>query len=140
MTKVCSVLVASCGIGQSVGVSTRKGEHFTYYSCSPPVLIALLPPTAGLIHKAYIAKRDNQPFEIWGTGKPLRQFIYSLDLGRLFIWTLRNYDSVSPLILSVDEADEISIGDVSKLVLKATKFEGEIKYLTEKADGQVIPR
>jgi len=90
----------------------------------------------GLIHKAYIAKRDNQPFEIWGTGKPLRQFIYSLDLGRLFVWTLRNYDQVSPLILSVDESDEISIGDVSKLVLKATKFEGEIKYLTDKADGQ----
>ena len=114
-------------------------RHTAYYSRSPPVLIASLPPP-GLIHKAYIAKRDNQAFEIWGTGKPLRQFIYSLDLGRLFIWTLRNYDSVSPLILSVDEADEISIGDVSKLVLKATKFEGEIKYLTDKADGQVIPR
>ena len=97
----------------------------------------LFPLCTGLIHKAYIAKRDGQPFEIWGTGKPLRQFIYSLDLGRLFIWTLRKYDNVSPLILSVDEADEISIGDVSKLVLKATKFEGDIKYLTDKADGQV---
>lgn len=90
----------------------------------------------GLIHKAYIAKRDNQPFEIWGTGKPLRQFIYSLDLGRLFVWSLRNYDQVSPLILSVDESDEISIGDMSNLVLKASKFEGEVKYLTDKADGQ----
>jgi len=90
----------------------------------------------GLIHKAYIAKRDNQPFEIWGTGKPLRQFIYSLDLGRLFVWTLRNYDQISPLILSVDEDDEISIGDVAQLVLKSIQFEGEVKYLTEKADGQ----
>ena len=67
----------------------------------------------------------------------MRQFIYSLDLGRLFVWTLRNYDQVSPLILSVDESDEISIGDMSNLVLKASKFEGEVKYLTDKADGQV---
>ena len=37
----------------------------------------------GLIHKAYLAsQRDGAPFEIWGTGKPLRQFIYSLDLAR----------------------------------------------------------
>jgi len=90
----------------------------------------------GLIHKAYIAKRDKQAFEIWGTGKPLRQFIYSLDLGRLFVWTLRNYEQTSPLILSVDEDDEISIGDVAHLVLKSMGFEGEVKYLTDKADGQ----
>ena len=76
-------------------------------------------------------------FQFLDAGKPLRQFIYSLDLGRLFVWTLRNYDQVSPLILSVDESDEISIGDMSNLVLKASKFEGEVKYLTDKADGQV---
>jgi len=90
----------------------------------------------GLIHKAYNAKRDGQPFEIWGTGKPLRQFIYSLDLGRLFVWAIREYEEISPIIFSVDEADEISIGDVSKLVLKSMKFEGEVKYLSDKADGQ----
>jgi GDP-L-fucose synthase len=31
----------------------------------------------GLIHKCYIAKRDNTPFTIWGSGTPLRQFIYN---------------------------------------------------------------
>lgn len=35
-----------------------------------------------------------------GTGTPLRQFIYSLDLAKLFIWVLRHYDQVDPLILS----------------------------------------
>ena len=79
-------------------------------------------------------------FQFLDAGKPLRQFIYSLDLGRLFVWSLRNYDQVSPLILSVDESDEISIGDMSNLVLKASKFEGEVKYLTDKADGQVRPK
>jgi len=83
-----------------------------------------------------MAKRDGTPFEIWGSGKPLRQFIYSLDLGRLLVWTLMNYDQTSPLILSVDEQDEISIGDVANLVLKAMDFKGEVVYLTDKADGQ----
>lgn len=39
----------------------------------------------GLIHKAYLAEKNGTPFEIWGTGKPLRQFIYSLDLVRVFL-------------------------------------------------------
>nr|ACO15212.1 GDP-L-fucose synthetase [Caligus clemensi] len=90
----------------------------------------------GLIHKAYLAKERGGPFEIQGSGKPLRQFIYSLDLAKLIIWTLRDYPEVEPIILSVDEKDEISIGGVAGLILKASEFNGEVRYLTEKADGQ----
>jgi hypothetical protein len=39
-------------------------------------------------------------FTVLGTGQPLRQFIYSLDLAKLFIWVLREYNSVDPIILS----------------------------------------
>lgn len=38
--------------------------------------------------------------------------------------------------MSVDENDEISIKDVAHVVLKAFDFKGEVKYLTDKADGQ----
>lgn len=31
----------------------------------------------GLIHKAYLAKRDGTDFNIWGSGAPLRQFIFN---------------------------------------------------------------
>ena len=98
--------------------------------------IVILLHMKGLIHKAYNAERDGTPFEIWGTGRPLRQFIYSLDLARLFVWVLRSYDEVDPIMLTVDEKDEISIGDVANLVLKAFDFKGEVKYLTDKSDGQ----
>ena len=54
---------------------------------------------------------DGTDFHIWGTGKPLRQFIYSLDLAKLFIWAVRDYNDVEPIIFSVDESDEISIGN-----------------------------
>lgn len=90
----------------------------------------------GLIHKAYKAKAENTDFHIWGTGKPLRQFIYSLDLAKLFVWAVRNYEEIDPIIFSVDESDEVSIAEVAKLILEAFEFKGDVKYLTDKADGQ----
>lgn len=90
----------------------------------------------GLIHKCYKAKQDNTPFTIWGSGTPLRQFIYSLDLAELTVWVMREYHDPTPITLSVDEAAEVSIKDVALGVAKAMKFEGEIIFDTEKADGQ----
>ena len=70
------------------------------------------------------------------------------------IWQLWNYDSVEPLILSVDEADEVPISEVVNAIAKAMDFQvyaptslhchlksgmvlqGEIKFDTTKADGQ----
>jgi len=73
---------------------------------------------------------------VWGSGKPLRQFIYSEDLGALFVWVLNNYDQLEPVILSVGEEDEVSIGDVAKMVAEAMHFKGNVIFDTTKADGQ----
>mmetsp|Transcript_14499 Transcript_14499/g.17923 ORF Transcript_14499/g.17923 Transcript_14499/m.17923 type:complete len:322 (-) Transcript_14499:495-1460(-) len=90
----------------------------------------------GLIHKCYLAKKNETDLTIWGTGKPLRQFIYNVDLGKLMIWALREYDEIDPIILSVDEKAEVSIAEVAKLVAKGMEFEGNIVFDTEKSDGQ----
>jgi len=45
----------------------------------------------GLIHKTYLAIKAGEDMTAWGSGTPLRQFIYSKDLARLFIWTLMEY-------------------------------------------------
>eukprot|EP00088_Acartia_fossae_P039886 TRINITY_DN4151_c0_g1_i1.p1 TRINITY_DN4151_c0_g1~~TRINITY_DN4151_c0_g1_i1.p1 ORF type:complete len:328 (+),score=74.74 TRINITY_DN4151_c0_g1_i1:42-986(+) len=88
----------------------------------------------GLIHKAYKAQENGTSFQIWGTGSPLRQFIYSLDLAKLFIWVLRDYKEIEPIILATEE--EISIKDVAFKILEAFEFKGEVEFLTDKADGQ----
>ena len=88
------------------------------------------------MHKCHIANSLNGNFEIWGSGKPLRQFIYSEDLGKLMIWALRHYDETSPIILSVDPEDEVSIADVASIIAKNMSFKGTIKYDTSKSDGQ----
>jgi len=90
----------------------------------------------GLIHKCYLAKRDGTDFTIWGSGAPLRQFIYSEDLAALTVWVMRNYDSVEPIILSVDEAAEVSIRDVALMVAKSMGFTGPVVFDTTKSDGQ----
>ena len=90
----------------------------------------------GLIHKCYLAKKNNTPFTIWGSGTPLRQFIYSMDLAELTVWVMREYHSPDPITLSVDEAAEVSIKHVALSVAKAMKVEGEVVFDTEKADGQ----
>jgi len=90
----------------------------------------------GLINKAYQAKKNGTAFEIWGTGSPLRQFIYSLDLAKLTVWVMREYEEIDPIILATDEKDEVSIKDVAMMVLEASDFKGEVKFLTDKADGQ----
>ncbi|CAL4116337.1 unnamed protein product, partial [Meganyctiphanes norvegica] len=84
----------------------------------------------------YMAQRDGTPFVVWGTGKPLRQFIYSKDLAKLIVWALRDYPEIDPIILSVDEKDEISIKEASELIVEAFEFKGEVVYDTSKSDGQ----
>ena len=56
------------------------------------------------------------------SGLPLRQFIYSRDLAKLVVWVLRQYDDVSPIILSTDEADEITIKEAVQAIVAAMGF------------------
>ena len=56
----------------------------------------------------------------------MRQFIYSLDLARLFLWVLREYDEIEPIILSVDEKDEMSIKEAAEAIVEAMDFKGPV--------------
>lgn len=90
----------------------------------------------GLIHKCFLAKKNKTSFIVSGTGRPLRQFIYSHDLAKLFVWQLWEYDEISPIILSVGEEDEVSIKQVADAVVKVIGFEGDYSFDPSKPDGQ----
>ena len=87
-----------------------------------------------LIHKCYLAKKNNTDFVVWGSGKPLREFIYSEDVGRLTEWALNNYEEEEPIIFST--SDEISIGNVAEMVVYYMGFKGKLIFDDEKPDGQ----
>lgn len=101
----------------------------------------VIPGMIHRLHKLIYIDNPDEPqqekeFVVYGSGKPLRQFIYSQDLARLFIWVLKNYDSVEPIILSVDESAEVSIATLAESIAKAFDFKGKITFDSTKADGQ----
>jgi GDP-L-fucose synthase len=87
-----------------------------------------------LIHKCYLARENKTPFTIWGTGKPLREFIFSKDVAKLTEWVLENYDEPEPIILSTSE--EISIKNVVDIIVELMNFKGEVIWDESKPDGQ----
>jgi GDP-L-fucose synthase len=87
-----------------------------------------------LIHKCYLAKKNNTPFEVWGSGKPLREFVYSEDVANIIDLLLEKYDGTEPVIIS--NPIEYSIKQVVDMIVKYMEFEGEVKWLSDKPDGQ----
>jgi GDP-L-fucose synthase len=90
----------------------------------------------GLIHKCHLAQASGGDFVVWGSGAPLRQFVHAADLAALTAWALRSYSDAAPLILSVDPGDEVSIGDVARMVARGMGFEGRVVFDAARADGQ----
>ena len=85
-----------------------------------------------LIHKAYLAKQNNTKFIVMGSGKPLRQFIFSKDLGFLITKITELYDNCEPIILA--PSTEYSIGYIAQII--ADKFNVDLEFDNTSADGQ----
>jgi len=87
-----------------------------------------------LIHKCFLARENKTPLTIWGSGKPLREFIFSKDVAILSEWVLHNYNENEPIILSTSE--EISIKEVVGIIVEIMNFKGKVVFETSKPDGQ----
>ena len=88
---------------------------------------------AALIHKCYLARRDNEPLVLWGDGSPLREFIYSEDLARLTMNMLKmtEYDKVI-----ISNNSEMSIRNTCEIICKHMDFNGDVIFDTSKPNGQ----
>ena len=89
-----------------------------------------------LIHKCYLAKKNNSKFIIEGSGKPLRQFIFSIDLAKLIILILNDDAINESIILSPDSSSEISISDIASIIANKFNYNNNIYYNTINSDGQ----
>jgi GDP-L-fucose synthase len=89
-----------------------------------------------LIHKCYLAKKNKEKFVVCGSGKPLRQFIYSIDLARLIMWSLLEYNEKDSIILSVGEKDEVSIKQIAMEIAKQLNYEYMVEFDESYSDGQ----
>jgi len=87
-----------------------------------------------LIRKFHEAKvRGEGEVVVWGTGAPLREFLHVDDLADAALFLMENYDEEQ--IINVGVGEDISIGDLARLVAEVVGFDGEIVFDTSKPDG-----
>jgi len=90
-----------------------------------------------LIRKFHEAKINNSTqVEVWGTGKPLREFLYVDDMADACAFLMENYNGEEHV--NIGTGEEISIGKLAELVKDVVGFEGTMVLNIEKPDG--IPR
>ena len=87
-----------------------------------------------LIRKFHEAKVNSAPtVEVWGTGTPRREFLYSDDLANAAVYLMNTY-SKSELV-NIGVGKDISIRELAEKIKDITGYEGEIRFNTSKPDG-----
>ncbi|MDH0684343.1 GDP-L-fucose synthase family protein [Achromobacter animicus] len=103
------------------------GPHDNYDLHSSHVLPAL-------IRKFHEGREANaESVTIWGTGSPLREFLYVDDLAQASVMLMEHPDAEG--IYNIGAGQDISIADLARLVARVIGYEGKIVYDTSKPDG-----
>ena len=88
----------------------------------------------GLIRRFHEAKKaDAAQVTVWGTGKPLREFLFADDLAEACLFLMQNYNENE--IVNIGSSQEVSIGELAALIKEVVGFEGELVFDTDKPDG-----
>lgn len=87
-----------------------------------------------LIRKFHDAKENNVPFvEMWGTGKPMREFLHADDLGDACVYLMQNYNGEQ--FVNIGSGTDLTIKDLALLIKEIVDYKGEIKHDLSKPDG-----
>ena len=89
---------------------------------------------AALIDRFHCAKqKKNKNVTVWGSGKPLREFLFVDDMAEACVFLAENYSSIYPI--NIGTGKEISIKEFAKLIQKTVNFNGKIVFDKTKPDG-----
>ena len=89
----------------------------------------------GLIARMDVAIRNgDSEFKIWGTGTPRREFLYVDDMAKACLHVL-NIEGDVPDLINIGTGEDISIGEVAKMVADKMGFKGKLVFDTSKPDG-----
>lgn len=91
----------------------------------------------GIIIRMIKAQKNREKaFEIWGTGKPLREWVYIDDLARILVQSLDIDEQIYPVNLAQQKG--YSIRDITKVIAKALNYNVKLIYNTKYPDGAPI--
>jgi GDP-L-fucose synthase len=102
----------------------------------------VLPALIRKMHEAKISGAKS--VEIWGSGKPLREFLHSSDMADACVFIMENIDfkdlvkdkkEVRNTHINIGSGEEISIGDLAQLIKGVVGFDGELIFDADKPDG-----
>ncbi|MBY0244839.1 MAG: GDP-L-fucose synthase [Sphingobacteriaceae bacterium] len=126
--KMCEAYRAQYGCNFiSVMPTNLYGYNDNYHPENSHVLPAL-------IRKFYEAKLNGEKnVTIWGTGKPLREFLFADDLADACYFLMLNYNEES--LVNIGSGEDLSIHDLALLIKKIIQFEGELIFDESKPDG-----
>ncbi len=87
-----------------------------------------------MIRKMHDAKVSNAPsVELWGTGTPLREFLYVDDMADACVFLLEQYDGKQHV--NIGTGKEVTIKDLAQVVKQVVGYTGEIRWNTDMPDG-----
>lgn len=87
-----------------------------------------------MIRKFHDAKVNNMPtVELWGTGSPLREFLYSDDMADACLFLLENYND--EMHVNIGTGEEVSIKELANRIQQTVGYEGDIVWNTSMPDG-----
>ena len=94
-----------------------------------------------LLYKMHLAKLNNNEFvEIWGTGKPTREFLFVDDLANAVFFAFTNINANDVYSLGISQLNigtgvEISISELAETIKEVVGYNGKLKYNTDNPDG-----
>ena len=87
-----------------------------------------------LIHKCYLAKKNNTPFVVWGSGDAEREFMFASDIGKVL--TSIHFDGVETKdIMIVSDGQQHTIRSVVDLICEHMNYDGLVIYDKTKPEG-----
>ncbi|PSL48931.1 GDP-L-fucose synthase [Chitinophaga niastensis] len=91
----------------------------------------VLPALLRKIHEAAVTK--NPEVNIWGTGTPKREFLHADDMADACVYLMQNYNEKG--LVNIGVGEDISIGDLAKLICSIVGYEGKLTFDHSKPDG-----
>jgi GDP-L-fucose synthase len=90
-----------------------------------------------LIRKFHEGKAGEGPVRLWGSGRPLREFLYVDDVGRAVVFCLERVHAsdVPDGMLNVGCGEDLAIRDLAALVQRVVGYEGPVEWDASKPDG-----
>lgn len=87
-----------------------------------------------MLRKFHEAKINKQPVvTLWGTGKPLREFLHADDMADACVFLMEHYDQEG--LVNIGIGEDISIKDLALLIRDIVGYEGAIEWDSSKPDG-----